>query len=453
MVDETEGQLAPAGPRPLAHLTPHAGWANDPLGLTWHDGRYHVFTQYVPDRTEWAPTCHWAHAVSEDLMTWAARPVALAPGDGDGGVWSGSIVVPGPGTDEEPGVQLFYTSVDLEDVTIGRVRVASPTDQVWDSWVKGPVLAELPAGIDAVAFRDPYVLHDGTTWRMVLGGGLRDGTAVAWSWVSGDRRDWAFDGELARRASCEHDPVWTGEAWECPVLFPLQTRWVLVFSVWEPGVLHWVGYAVGDLVDGRFLAKTWGRLGYGPSYYASSTFVDREGRRGLVHWLRGVVDPDGRWAGAASIPQVLHLDGDTLVTRPHPDVTTGPVIGTVGPGERLDLPRACWVEWDGGSRADGDHHPPPALEALGGDGELVARLEHRGDEVVVTTPDVSAVVPTGRSTWVGLLVDALVLEVFTGGGALAVPLSASKTALALANDGDVGAVVRDLRGHPSAERS
>jgi hypothetical protein len=93
------------------------------------------------------------------------------------------------------------------------------------------------------------------------------------------------------------------------------------------------------------------------------------------------------------------------------------------------------------------------LEALGGDGELVARLEHRGDEVVVTTPDVSAVVPTGRSTWVGLLVDALVLEVFTGGGALAVPLSASKTALALANDGDVGAVVRDLRGHPSAERS
>ncbi len=451
MAEGAEGRLAPAGPRPLAHLTPDAGWANDPLGLTWHDGRYHLFTQYVPDRTEWAPTCHWAHAVSEDLITWAARPVALAPGDGDGGVWSGSVVDPGRGTDDEPGAQLFYTSVDLEDVTIGRVRVASPADGAWDSWVKGPVVAELPAGVDAVAFRDPYVFHDGATWRMVLGGGLRDGTAVAWSWVSGDRRDWAFDGELASRSSGEHDPVWTGEAWECPVLFPLRTRWVLVFSVWEPAVLHWVGYAVGDLVDGRFVATTWGRLGYGPCYYASSTFVDAAGRRGLVHWLRGVVDPGGRWAGAASIPQVLHLDGDRLVARPHPNATTGPVVGTVGAGERLELPQACWVEWVSGSGAERDHLLP-TLEAVGGDGELVARLQHRGEEIVVTTPDVSAVVPTGPSTWVGLLVDALVLEVFTDGGALAVPLAPSTTALALVN-GDGRAVVRDVRGHPSADRS
>ena len=69
--------------RPLLHFTTRAGWINDPLGLTFHDGRYHLFFQYVPGSTEWAADQRWGHATSDDLLHWTERPVALAPGDGD----------------------------------------------------------------------------------------------------------------------------------------------------------------------------------------------------------------------------------------------------------------------------------------------------------------------------------------------------------------------------------
>ncbi len=417
--------------RPLVHLTPETGWVNDPLGLTWTGGRWHLFTQFVPHQVEWAAACHWAHAVSEDLLRWSHRPVALAPGDGDGGVWSGSVVLPRDTGADEPGPQLFYTAVDVEDVTVGRVRVATPVDDSWDRWAKGPVVAQLPPGVEVAAFRDPFVLHDGTTWRMVLGGGLTDGTAVAWTWTSPDRRAWTFAGELVRRATTERDPVWTGAGWECPVLVPLDGRWVLVMSVWEPGALHWVGYGVGDLVDGRFVATAWGRLGYGPSYYAPSTFRDREGRPGLVHWLRGVQDPDGRWAGAASVPQVLTLRGNRLVARPHPVATGGTVVGTAREGSPAAVPEAAWLTWSRGS----------ALTVTSG-GVPLLRLTREGD-ILVVADDVRHFVPLDGGDEVGILVDRLVVEVFTDGGILAVPVPPAAD-LAVEPSGPGQVVVRQV---------
>jgi L-lactate dehydrogenase complex protein LldG len=84
--------------RPQIHFTVREGWINDPLGLTWHEGEYHLFFQFVPGQTVWGPEQRWGHATSEDLLHWTEGPVALEPGDGDDGVWSGSVVVP-PGLD------------------------------------------------------------------------------------------------------------------------------------------------------------------------------------------------------------------------------------------------------------------------------------------------------------------------------------------------------------------
>lgn len=98
--------------RPSFHLSA-TGWLNDPLGLTFHGGQYHLFYQYVPDVPMWDLACRWGHATSPDLVTWTERPVALAPGDGDGGCWSGSVVDPGDGTP----AWLFYTSVNLPTST------------------------------------------------------------------------------------------------------------------------------------------------------------------------------------------------------------------------------------------------------------------------------------------------------------------------------------------------
>lgn len=300
--------------RPRAHFTAEAGWINDPHGLTVVDGRYHLFFQHVPDSTEWAPNCHWGHAVSDDLVEWEHRPIALAPGDGDDGIWSGSISV-----DDDGDALAFYTSVQVPDFGIGSVRVARPVDPSWESWDKGEVVVELPEQLDAVAFRDPNVFRDGQGWRMLVGTALSDGTAAAASFSSPDRLSWTYDGLASHRSGTDVDPVWTGALWECPQIFEIDGHHVLITSIWDDDVLHHVAYAVGDYEEGRFVARRWHRLTYGDSYYAPSFFRDREGRPSLIFWLRGAVDETAGWASAHSVPQLLSLEDGHLVTQLHPE--------------------------------------------------------------------------------------------------------------------------------------
>ena len=77
--------------RPLIHFTPKTHWMNDPNGMVYHKGIYHLFFQYYPDSTVWGPM-HWGHATSKDLMHWAEQPIALYP-DSLGLIFSGSAVV------------------------------------------------------------------------------------------------------------------------------------------------------------------------------------------------------------------------------------------------------------------------------------------------------------------------------------------------------------------------
>ena len=79
--------------RPEFHFTPTKGWINDPYGLVFHGGVYHLFFQYVPDSVTWASNCHWGHATSRDLVSWVEQDPAIAPGEDDDGIWSGSLAV------------------------------------------------------------------------------------------------------------------------------------------------------------------------------------------------------------------------------------------------------------------------------------------------------------------------------------------------------------------------
>ncbi|MCB0905971.1 MAG: glycoside hydrolase family 32 protein [Nocardioidaceae bacterium] len=316
---------APDNTRPRFHFTSGRGWINDPYGVTWHGGRYHLFFQHVPDHVEWRADQHWGHAVSPDLVTWTEEPVALAPGDGDGGLWSGCVV-----TSAEGEGRLFYSTVDVAAPSISRVRDATPRDPSWRTWDKGDVVVTAP-DLDLVEFRDPFVLRDGDDWRMVVGGGTAAGVGLAMSWTSADLVTWTYDGVLASRPGDEQDDAWTGTVWECPQLFPLGDAWVLVISVWSAGETHYVAAGVGDLVAGRFTAHAWQRLTYGTGHYAASAFVDADGRRCLIHWLRDVTDAHGQWAGAHSVPHVLTLVDGRVVVEPHPAVAA--LAEPMEPGE------------------------------------------------------------------------------------------------------------------------
>jgi beta-fructofuranosidase len=391
-------------PRPALHFTARAGWINDPLGLTYRDGTYHLYFQHVPGTAEWAHTCHWGHATSPDLLHWTERPVALAPGDGDAGCWSGSVV-----TADDDETVLFYTAVDdPPDFLIGRVRSARPTGADLDAWVKDPqVTVELPAEVSARTFRDPYVVAEDGRWWMFVGAGLADGTATALAWVSDDLRRWRYTGPVASRHRDDSDPLWTGAMWECPQLLRIGDRHVLVVSVWEADALHYVAAAVGRFADGRFDAESWHRLTWGESYYAASAFRDRDGRPGLVFWLRGVGDEG--WAGAISLPYLLTLDGDRPVLLPHDGLDA--VRTRPRPAAVLD------VVWRPAATGE--------LRLVDDSGTPVAVLRRDGGRITVDAgTSVTAEMPcTGEELRVVL--DGPVLEVAGDAGLLAVSLGAA----------------------------
>jgi beta-fructofuranosidase len=325
--------------RPTFHFTADSGWINDPHGITFRDGSYHQFHQFVPDSLVWKPNCHWGHAVGRDLFSLEHRPVAIAPGEGDDGIWTGSVVT------DDRGSRIFYTSVVEPGIGIGRVRVASPDDESWDSWTKGRVLFDAPESLDIVAYRDPFVFRDDAVWRMLVGAGLRDGTAAAVAYSSSDLETWTFDGVAAARSTTESDPVWTGSLWECPQLIDMGDAHLLVTSVWDDDVLHYAAFAVGAYCDGHFDPETWGQLTYGLSYYAPSFFRDALGRACLIFWMRGVRDTEVGWSGAHSLPYLLSLEDGELHVAPHPDLDKyrqptedGNVLGS-----------AADVHWDPGA--------------------------------------------------------------------------------------------------------
>lgn len=301
--------------RPAFHFVAESGWINDPHGITVKDGEYHLFYQYVPDSTIWAPNCHWGHARGADLFSLEQLPVAIEPGDGDEGIWTGSLV-----TDDNGDTRIFYTSTALPNIGIGRIRVASPVDKSWIEWQKGDFVADAPSGLDIIAYRDPFLVKEATGWRMFVGAGSSDGTAMALSYSSADLDTWEYEGVALQRSTDDREPVWLGALWECPQIFDIDGRHLMVSSVWDDDVLHYAGYAVGSYADGRFDASSWGRLTYGPSYYAPSFFRDARGRPCLTFWMRGIADPDSGWASAHSVPHVLTLEENRLVATPHPDL-------------------------------------------------------------------------------------------------------------------------------------
>ena len=323
MTTETTGRAlsAPAAkPRPIIHFTAENGWINDPYGVTWVDDRYHLFYQAIPGRVTWAPSCHWGHAESVDLVHWVEQPLALVPQPFEIGCWSGSFVMDG----DRP--TIVYTRIVGDDLGYGRVALAYGDElaTTWTTAEEDIVIDGPPAHLDVHSFRDPYVFRSDTgEWRAILAAGLADGSGAALQYHSTDLHSWTYDGVVCSRSSDAGDDVWTGSLWECPQLFPIGLDWVLLISVWDNDILHHVAGAIGSYDGTTFTARTWQRLTYGSSPYAMSAFLDKQGRRCVLSWLREEPQNDPTLllrAGAHSIASTISLLHDTLTLTPHPDV-------------------------------------------------------------------------------------------------------------------------------------
>ena len=224
--------------RPQVHFTPPKHWMNDPNGMVYYKGEYHLFYQHYPEKSVWGPM-HWGHAISTDLVHWEHMPIAIYP-DSLGYIFSGSAVADynntsGLGTKENPPLVAFFTYHDMKAEKEGRfteiesqaIAYSLDKGRTWTKYKGNPVVKN-PGIRD---FRDPKVIwhNDSKQWIMSIASGQ-----VIKFYSSPNCLDWTYLSEFGEGRG-EH-----GGVWECPDLFPLQVsgsneiKWVLIVNI-NPG--------------------------------------------------------------------------------------------------------------------------------------------------------------------------------------------------------------------------
>lgn len=279
------------------HFHPPFGWMNDPNGLVYHDGEYHLFYQYHPDDLVWGPM-HWGHAVSTNLLEWEDLGIALAPDD-IGTIFSGSAVVDWHNTagfGEEALVAMFTHFAEPRQMQ--SIAYSNDNGRTWTKYEGNPVLRP-PNGVRN--FRDPKLFWYGDQesghWVMALAAG-----SVVLFYNSSDLINWENSGGfgITEGATCG---VWeTPDLFELPVDGGPETRWVLTVGINNcapaqgSGTQYFIGQFDGfDFVNDND-KKTVLWADYGADFYAAQSWSDTpDGRRIMVGWMNN-------WTYAQDIP-------------------------------------------------------------------------------------------------------------------------------------------------------
>jgi fructan beta-fructosidase len=311
--------------RPHLHFTPKEQWMNDPNGMFYYEGEYHLFYQHYPDSNVWGPM-HWGHAISNDLLHWQHLPIALYP-DKLGYIFSGSAVVDwqntsGLGKNGAPPIVAIFTYHDMDGEKSGRsdfqyqgIAYSNDKGRTWTKYEGNPVIPNTQKIKD---FRDPKVIwHDASQqWIMVFAAQNH-----IKFWASRDLKNWKHLSDFGQEYGSH------GGVWECPDLFPIKTevsqesKWVLLVSI-NPGApnggsgtQYFVGGFDGNkfVLEDGFITATQNEqaiwLDYGRDNYAGVTWSD--GRRLFMGWMSNwdyaQVVPTTAWRSAMTLPRTLTL--------------------------------------------------------------------------------------------------------------------------------------------------
>ena len=287
--------------RPQFHFTARRGWLNDPNGLVWANGKYHLCFQHNPFGWEWG-NMHWGHATSPDLFHWTELPTALTPREHGDGVFSGSAVVDTHNTSGWGSLAHLALVAAFTSVKRGECLVYS-TDggQTFTEFEKNPILVHTG--------RDPRLLWYAPTKRWILAvydsKAGKDGIAFL---SSPDFKTWTAEGRI-------------DGFFECPDLFELpvigrsgESRWVIYSGDGE--------YRIGQFDGHAFQPETTRkeRVWYG-DFYAAQTFSQvPDNRRIQIGWGRNVAFPDMPFNQQMTVPVELTLrptsDGLRLFASP-----------------------------------------------------------------------------------------------------------------------------------------
>lgn len=305
--------------RPQFHFSPKKQWMNDPNGMLFHRGIYHLFYQYYPEDTVWGPM-HWGHATSHDLIHWQHQKIALYP-DELGYIFSGSAVIDtqnssGLGSKENPPMVAIFTYHNMEFEKAGKINtqtqgLAYSLDEgkTWIKYKGNPIIGNSTLK----DFRDPKVFwnDDAKIWNLVLVAGDR-----AQFFSSNDLIHWQLQSEFGQNSGAH------GGVWECPDLFKLkingteEEKWVLLVSI-NPGGPNGgsaTQYFVGDF-DGKTFQtsqKTTKWIDYGTDNYAGVTYNNAPNEQRIFlgwmsNWNYAQKTPTASWRSAMTLPRSLSL--------------------------------------------------------------------------------------------------------------------------------------------------
>ena len=323
--------------RPQYHFSPKSQWMNDPNGLVYQDGTYHLFYQFYPDSIVWGPM-HWGHATSDNLKDWKHEPIALKP-DSLGYIFSGSAVVDktnssGFGTKENPPLVAMFTYHDpvgavakTSNYQYQGIAYSLDKGKSFTKYEGNPVVPNTENFID---FRDPKIFwqEDLQKWILILVAGDH-----AKFYNSDNLIDWTYLSDFGKNRGAH------GGVWECPDLFPLtieetgETKWVLLISI-NPGAPNGgsgTQYFVGEFDGTTFTTdqteEKWidlGRDNYAGVTYNNLPADERIFIGWMSNWEYGQEVPTQKWRSAMTLPRKLKLHHTTayfLSNLPVPSIT------------------------------------------------------------------------------------------------------------------------------------
>lgn len=301
--------------RPLVHFSPAAHWINDPNGMVYVNGVYHLYFQYHPNSSVWGPM-HWGHATSKDLISWKEEPVALYP-DSLGYIFSGSAVVDVNNTSgfgingKAPLVAIFThhnskTEKERIDFQTQSIAYSNDNGKTWTKYSGNPVLKN-PGIAD---FRDPKVMWHTATQKWIMTLATKDCVTF---YSSPDLKAWTKESSFGKDVGAH------GGVWECPDLIEMELngekKWVLLVSI-NPGAPNGgsaTQYFVGEFNGHTFSSaqKDTRWVDYGPDNYAGVTWSNTGKQKLFIGWMSNwnyaQQLPTTSWRNAMTIVRELHL--------------------------------------------------------------------------------------------------------------------------------------------------
>ena len=312
--------------KPSFHLCAPIGWINDPNGFSTFNNEYHLFYQYHPYDVVWGPM-YWGHSKTNDFIKWEQLPIALAPEASYdmGGCFSGSAL-------EYDGKHvIMYTGVlDNKDENGERVVrqtqcIAIGDGENYEKLECNPVITHemLPEGSSLEDFRDPKIWREGEEFYCVVASRSNDGSGQILMYKSNNLKEWEFV------TIVDNSKNKVGRLWECPDLFSLNGKGVLIISPQEVKATK-DGFHNGsntayliekyDNEKKSFERESCNVIDFGLDFYAPQTLESIDGRRIMIGWMHSwenrIVPGNFKWCGMMTMPRELTIRDGCLIQNP-----------------------------------------------------------------------------------------------------------------------------------------